>query len=61
VRRPQKPLAIVPDSEPQPDVVLLDWRDDFYGAALRGPADVALLIEVAESSRHVKGVLYVLG
>ena len=62
---PQNPLVIVPDSEPQPDIVLLDWRDDFYVSALPGPTDVALLIEVAESSlrydRHVRTVLYAQG
>src|SRR5512145_1452158 len=33
---PQNPLAISPDSEPQPDIVLLAWRDDFYRDALPG-------------------------
>ena len=37
-------------SRPQPDVALLRWRDDFYADALPGPADVLLLIEVADSS-----------
>ncbi len=59
---PQNPLVIVPDSEPEPDIVLLGYRDDFYRHALPGPDDVALLIEVANTSlrydRHVKGPLY---
>jgi Uma2 family endonuclease len=59
---PQNPLVILPDSEPQPDIILLGWRDDFYRRALPGPADVALLIEVAASSldydRRLKGPLY---
>ena len=37
-------------SEPQPDVVLLRPRRDFYQTALPGPESVLLLIEVAEAS-----------
>ena len=59
---PQNPLVILPDSEPEPDIILLAWRDDFYREALPGPADVALLIEVAGFSlrydRRLKGLLY---
>ena len=59
---PQNPLVILPDSEPEPDIILLTWRDDFYRHALPGPADVALLIEVTASSlsydRRLKGPLY---
>lgn len=59
---PQNPLTILPDSEPQPDIILLTWRDDFYRRALPRPQDVALLVEVAGSSlrydQHVKGALY---
>lgn len=48
---PQNPLLLVRhDSEPQPDVLVLDHRADFYASALPGPADVRLLIEVADSS-----------
>ena len=59
---PQNPLTIPPDSEPQPDVILLRYRDDFYRHALPGPEDVALLIEVADRSlrydRRLKAPLY---
>src|SRR2546421_5507389 len=59
---PQNPLVILPDSEPEPDIILLGWRDDFYRHALPGAEDVALLIEVANTSlrydRHVKRSLY---
>jgi Uma2 family endonuclease len=59
---PQNPLTILPDSEPQPDVILLRYRDDFYRNALPGSEDVALLIEVADTSlrydRRLKGPLY---
>lgn len=37
-------------SEPQPDLLLLRYRDDFYANALPGPDDVLLLVEVAETS-----------
>ena len=51
-------------SEPQPDLVLLKARTDFYASALPGPADVLLAIEVAQSSlaydRGVKSSLYAL-
>ncbi len=46
----QNPVRIVPRSEPQPDVVLLRFREDLYGGALPVPADVLLLIEVSDSS-----------
>lgn len=59
---PQNPLTILPDSEPQPDIILLRHRADFYAAELPGPDDVALLVEVADTSlrydRRVKGALY---
>ncbi|HKR00941.1 MAG TPA: Uma2 family endonuclease [Pyrinomonadaceae bacterium] len=49
-------------SEPQPDLALLRWRDDFYRHAHPTPADVLLVIEVAdstvESDRSYKIPLY---
>ena len=49
-------------SELQPDLTLLRPRTDFYASAHPGPADVMLLIEVADSSlrldRRVKIPLY---
>jgi Uma2 family endonuclease len=48
--------------EPQPDVVLLRPRADFYAAQLPGPGDILLIIEIAESSidydRDLKSRLY---
>ena len=48
--------------EPQPDFVLLRPQADFYASRLPGPADILLVIEVAESSldydREVKGGIY---
>jgi Uma2 family endonuclease len=49
-------------SEPEPDVALLNPRADFYWSAHPRPADIQLIIEVAESSlrfdREVKLPLY---
>ena len=47
----QNPLVLAARiSEPQPDVMLLAPRSDFYAAALPTPSDVRLLVEVADSS-----------
>ena len=55
-------IRLDPYSEPQPDLVLLKARADFYVSALPGPADVLLAIEIAQSSlaydRNVKAALY---
>lgn len=48
--RIQGPIRLDPRSEPQPDLVLLRPRPDFYVRAHPGPEDVLLVIEVAESS-----------
>lgn len=58
----QNPIILDNYSEPQPDVALLRWRDDFYERSLPGPRDVMLVIEVSdttvESDRQVKLPLY---
>lgn len=45
-------------SQPQPDVAILVARDDFYATRRPGPADIALLVEVSDTSlaydRNVK-------
>lgn len=46
----QQPVAIPPDSEPEPDIMLLRPRADFYRSKRPRPADVLLLIEVADTS-----------
>jgi Uma2 family endonuclease len=52
----QSPLALDVYSEPQPDVMLLGPRDDWYGTALPEPADVLLVVEVSESTlRYDRG------
>src|SRR5262249_2651056 len=49
-------------TEPEPDLAVLKPRQDFYREAQPSPADLLLVVEVAESSlaydRRVKGPLY---
>src|SRR5262245_60861704 len=49
-------------SEPQPDIVLLRPRDDFYTHQHPQPADILLIVEIADSSldfdRQIKAGLY---
>lgn len=58
----QDPVLLPDDSEPEPDVVVLRPRKDFYAEAHPTPSDVLLLIEVSETSleydREVKLPLY---
>jgi Uma2 family endonuclease len=46
----QDPVRLSDISEPQPDLMLLRPRPDFYRNAHPTPADVLLLIEVADTS-----------
>ena len=58
----QDPLTLPEHSEPEPDLMLLRPRDDFYEHANPTPADTLLVIEIADSSlrydRDVKVPLY---
>jgi Uma2 family endonuclease len=58
----QNPLRLDEHSEPEPDLLLLKPRDDFYASAHPVPADVLLLIEVSDSTarydREIKLPLY---
>lgn len=59
----QNPVVLRPQrSEPQPDLVLLRPKADFYGSGHPEPADTLLVIEVMDSSaaydRRVKLPLY---
>jgi len=58
----QNPVELDDNSEPQPDVVLLKPREDFYASARPQAKDVFLIIEVADSTikydREVKIPLY---
>lgn len=60
--RVQNPVHLSERSEPQPDLLLLRAREDFYSTAHPRPQDVLLLIEVADSSvmydRNLKIPLY---
>jgi len=60
--RVQNPIRLNDFSEPQPDLALVRWRDDFYRSAHPTPADVLLVVEVAdatvETDREVKIPLY---
>jgi Uma2 family endonuclease len=57
----QDPVRLT-DSVPEPDISLLQPRADFYASGAPTPADVLLVVEVADSSldydRGVKGPLY---
>jgi Uma2 family endonuclease len=59
--RSQNPLQL-PTSMPEPDVMLLKRRKDYYSSRTPRPADLFLVIEVAESSlgtdRTTKSALY---
>ena len=46
----QNPVELSNRSEPEPDLKLLRWRDDFYRKALPLAGDVLLAIEVADST-----------
>ncbi len=48
--RCQNPLRLDDVSEPEPDIVILRPRADFYTTAHPGPADARLVIEVADTS-----------
>lgn len=58
----QDPLTLQPRSEPEPDLMLLRPRPDFYEGANPTPADTLLVIEICDSSvrydREVKVPLY---
>lgn len=45
----QDPIRLSGRSEPQPDLALLRWRDDFY-PSLPTAADTLLVVEMAETS-----------
>ena len=56
------PVVLNEFSEPEPDLAILKWRDDFYSQFHPGPADILLVIEIAETSvayeREVKLPVY---
>ena len=60
--RIQNPITIHEYSEPEPDVVVAKYREDFYSGRHPYPEDVLLVIEVADTSlafdREAKVPLY---
>ena len=49
----QNPVRVGDYDLPQPDVALLAPRADFYGTSKATPADVLLLVEVADSTLRI--------
>ncbi len=60
--RAQEPIILTDDSEPEPDVVIARNRSDNYLSSHPEPADILLVIEVADSTlkydRRTKLPLY---
>ncbi|NUN66399.1 Uma2 family endonuclease [Pseudanabaena biceps] len=58
----QNSILLDNHAQPQPDLAILKWRDDFYASALPIPDDILLIIEVTDSTiaydRDVKSPLY---
>jgi len=58
----QDPIRLNDFSEPQPDIAVLTFREDFYRDVHPGPSDVLLVIEVSDTTypydRNVKIPLY---
>lgn len=60
--RTQGAIRISDDSEPEPDIALLRFREDFYATSQPTPTDILLVVEVSDSTlaydRDVKIILY---
>jgi Uma2 family endonuclease len=60
--RVRSPIAVGEHHEPEPDISVLRFRPDYYAGGLPVPADVLLVIEVADTSpehdRDVKLAVY---
>jgi len=58
----QNPIRLDDFSEPQPDLAIVRWRDDFYRTAHPKPVDILLVLEVSDTTlqtdRGVKIPLY---
>ena len=46
----QNPLRLTNYTEPQPDVVLLKWRNDYYRAKRPEAEDALLVLEVSDTT-----------
>lgn len=47
---PQSAIRLSNYSQPQPDIVIARYRDDFYATAMPRPEDILLIVEVADTS-----------
>jgi Uma2 family endonuclease len=47
---PQNPLRLNKYNEPQPDIVLLKWRADYYASTFYTLKDALLVLEVSDSN-----------
>jgi Uma2 family endonuclease len=60
--RIQQPIRLGEFSEPEPDVVVARWREDYYAAGHPDAEDTLLVIEVGDATarydREIKGALY---
>ena len=60
--RGQNPVRLGPRAEPEPDVAVVRYRADFYRSSHPTPADVFLVVEVADSTlafdRDTKAPMY---
>jgi len=58
----QDPVRLNQESEPEPDISILKYRDDYYANAHPVPNDILAIIEVADSTikydKKVKAPLY---
>ena len=58
----QNSIALHEYSEPEPDLAVLKFRDDFYAGVLAEPKDILLIVEVSDSTlaydRDLKIPLY---
>lgn len=58
----QNPIHLSDQSEPQPDLAILKWQDNFYQSGHPTPSDIYWLIEVSDTKigvdRRVKVPLY---
>ena len=46
----QSPVRLDSNTEPEPDIAILKWREDFYSSAHPGPDDIFLIIEVCDTT-----------
>lgn len=60
----KQPLRLNEYNEPEPDIALLKFKEDYYASAHPGPLDVLFILEVSHASlnfdKEIKGPLYAL-